>query len=126
MEKTWSRFELNAASFDVLATLRRAGPPYSLSPSDLIASSMVTSGTMTNRVDQLAKAGLVTRIQNPKDGRSFLISLTDKGFDVIEKAVTAHVETQQKLVAALTSSQRRQLDDMLKGYLAHFEDLNDE
>ena len=94
MEKTWSRFCLNAASFDVLATLRRSGAPFRLSPSDLMASTMVTSGTMTNRIDQLEKAGLVERKQSPEDGRSFQVCLTDKGFAVIDEAVTAHVATQ--------------------------------
>ena len=79
MAKTFTEHGLNPASFDVLATLRRSGKPYALSPNDLIASMMVTSGTMTNRIDQLCKVGLVERIQNPDDGRSFIISLTKKG-----------------------------------------------
>jgi DNA-binding MarR family transcriptional regulator len=59
MAKTFADHGLNLASFDVLATLRRSGPPYALSPNDLLGTMMVTSGTMTNRVDQLSKAGLV-------------------------------------------------------------------
>lgn len=121
MDKTWSAHGLNAASFDVLATLRRAGPPFTLSPGDLMASTMVTSGTMTNRIDQLEKAGLVERTQSQDDRRSFLISLTDKGFRVIDAAVTAHVETQTRLVSALTAAERRQLDALLKAFLADFE-----
>ena len=64
MTKTFTENGLNAANFDVLATLRRSGPPYALSPNDLISSTMVTSGTTTNRIDQLTKAGLVERLQN--------------------------------------------------------------
>ncbi|MCC2595884.1 MarR family transcriptional regulator [Pusillimonas sp. MFBS29] len=121
MEKTWSAHGLNAASFDVLATLRRAGPPYTLSPGDLITSTMVTSGTMTHRIDQLEKIGLVKRVRDPNDGRSFLISLSPKGRKVINGAVTAHVETQRKLVASLTDRQRAQLDDLLRQFLTGFE-----
>ena len=122
MDKTWAEHGLNSASFDVLATLRRSGPPYALSPGDLMATTMVTSGTMTNRIDQLAKAGLVAREKNPEDGRGFLISLTDKGFAVIDAAVTAHVETQERLVSGLSEKDRKTLDKLLKGYLADFED----
>ncbi len=121
MEKTWAAYGLNAASFDVLATLRRSGEPFSLSPGDLIASTMVTSGTMTNRIDQLEKAGFVKRIPNPNDGRGFLISLTNKGFDVIDTAVTAHVETQHRLVAGLTKQERRTLNGLLRTFLADFD-----
>lgn len=121
MEKTFARFDLNAANFDMLATLRRSGEPYALSPSDLMATMMVTSGTMTNRIDQLEKAGLVARSQNPNDGRSFLISLTPEGFRLIDAAVTAHVETQARLVAALSQEERAGLDGLLRNYLASFE-----
>ncbi len=121
MEKTFARFDLNSANFDMLATLRRSGEPYALSPGDLMATMMVTSGTMTNRIDQLEKAGLVTRSQNPNDGRSFLISLTPKGFELIDAAVTAHVETQARLVAALSEEERAALNGLLRNYLASFE-----
>lgn len=121
MEKTWAKYDLNAASFDVLATLRRSGPSFALSPGDLMASTMVTSGTMTNRIDQLEKAGLVERRQSPDDRRSFLISLTDEGFRVIDAAVSDHVKTQEKLVSGLAARDRRQLDTLLKVFLADFE-----
>lgn len=114
MEKTWAEYGLNTASFDVLATLRRSGPPFTLSPGDLIASTMVTSGTMTNRIDQLQKAGFVDRVPNPEDGRGFLISLTDEGLQVIDKAVAAHVKTQAKLVSGLSKKEQRELDALLK------------
>ncbi len=121
MEKTWAQFGLNAAGFDVLATLRRSGSPFSLSLGELIASTMVTSGTMTNRIDQLVKAGFVERIQNPEDGRGFLIALTKPGYLVIDQAVTAHVATQARLVSGLSEVQREQLDALLKLLLASLE-----
>jgi DNA-binding MarR family transcriptional regulator len=121
MEKTWAEHGLNTASFDVLATLRRSGPPFALSPGDLMASTMVTSGTMTNRIDQLERAGLVERRQSQDDRRSFLISLTDKGFGVIDAAVTSHVNTQGRLVSGLLERDQRQLDALLKAFLAGIE-----
>ena len=121
MGETWAEHGLNAASFDVLATLRRSGPPFALSPGDLIASTMVTSGTMTNRIDQLEKAGLVERKQSEEDRRSFVVSLTDEGYRVIDAAVTAHVETQGRLVSGLSKRDRRQLDSLLKAFLEDFE-----
>lgn len=121
MEKTFAAHGLNGASFDVLATLRRSGPPYALCPGDLLATMMITSGTMTNRIDQLEKAGLVARSHNPEDRRSVIISLTDKGFATIDAAVTAHVATQQRLVAALSAEERALLDTVLGKYMAGFE-----
>ncbi|MEI6159781.1 MAG: MarR family transcriptional regulator, partial [Roseococcus sp.] len=79
MEATLATQGLTFASFDVLATLRRSGPPFALSPNDLLGTMMITSGTMTHRVDQLEKAGHVRRVPNPSDGRSVLIALTGKG-----------------------------------------------
>jgi DNA-binding MarR family transcriptional regulator len=121
MEQTFAAHGLNGASFDVLATLRRSGPPYALSPGRLMAMMMVTSGTVTNRLDQLEKAGLVARTPNPEDGRSFVVSLTDPGLAVIEEAATAHVATQARLVAGLSDDERAALDGLLERYLGTFE-----
>lgn len=113
---------LSSSAFDVLATLRRAGPPYRLSPGDLLAMTMVSSGTMTNRIDQLEKAGLVERIHNPQDRRSVLISLTERGFAIVEDAVSAHVENQKRLVAHLSEEERTTLNRLLKRFLQDFEE----
>lgn len=121
MEKTFAAYGLNRASFDVLATLRRSGEPYALSPGDLMATAMVTSGTMTNRIDQLEKAGLIERKHNPSDGRSVIISLTRKGFDLIDAAVTAHVNTQARLTSLLSPDERDALNQSLRTYLARIE-----
>ncbi|WP_265517083.1 MarR family winged helix-turn-helix transcriptional regulator [Nitratireductor luteus] len=121
MSETFAKHGLNRASFDVLATLRRSGPPYALSPGDLLAATMVTSGTMTNRIDQLEKAGLVARAHNPDDRRSMRISLTQKGREVIDAAVTDHVATQARLTAMLSEEERKALDGMLGRYLSRIE-----
>lgn len=121
IERVLAEHGLSGASFDVLATLRRAGAPYQLAPGELLATAMVTSGTMTNRIDQLEKAGLVERVQNPQDGRSVLISLTPKGGALVDEAVTAHVENQHRLTAALSPAEQRELDALLRKFLASFE-----
>lgn len=112
---------LSSSAFDVLATLRRSGSPYRLSPGDLLAMTMVSSGTMTNRIDQLEKAGLVERIHNPNDRRSVLISLTERGFSIVEEAAGAHVENQHRLVAGLSEEERATLNRLLKRFLRDFE-----
>ncbi|WLD96867.1 MarR family transcriptional regulator [Agrobacterium leguminum] len=113
---------LSSSAFDVLATLRRSGSPYRLSPGDLLAMTMVSSGTMTNRIDQLEKARLVERIHNPNDRRSVLISLTERGFAIVEEAAGAHVENQHRLVAGLSEEERATLNRLLKRFLRDFEE----
>ncbi|MGL4197420.1 MAG: MarR family winged helix-turn-helix transcriptional regulator [Allorhizobium sp.] len=122
-ETAFQRHGLNGASFDLLATLRRSGPPFRLSPSDLLDTMMITSGTMTNRIDQLEKQGLVERLPHPDDRRALLVALTDKGRDVIDAAVTDHIENQHHLVEPLTLEERTVLDGLLKKYLTAFETL---
>ncbi|ROS00183.1 DNA-binding MarR family transcriptional regulator [Sinobacterium caligoides] len=122
MTKTFAEYGLNAASFDVLATLLRTGPPYALSPNDLLATMMVTSGTMTNRIDQLSKSGLVERMQNPDDARSVIVSLTEKGFAIIDSAVTAHVATQDRLTSGLTEEEHNTLNKLLRKFLGSIEE----
>ncbi|AVO37340.1 MarR family winged helix-turn-helix transcriptional regulator [Pukyongiella litopenaei] len=118
MDETFARHGLNAAGFDVLATLRRAGLPHAMSPGELMASMMITSGTMTNRIDQLAKQGLVTRTADPKDARRAVVKLTKKGFDLIDVAVAEHVETQKALLSVLREEEIAALDDVLRKLLA--------
>ena len=122
MGKTFAAHGLNFASFDVLATLRRSGPPHALSPNELLATMMITSGTMTNRVDQLVKAGLVNRIPNPNDGRGFIISLTESGFALVDRAVTAHVATQTQLTSGLSKQDQQQMNLLLSKFLSSFEE----
>ncbi|MBD8891601.1 MarR family winged helix-turn-helix transcriptional regulator [Roseibium litorale] len=121
MEKTFASHGLNAANFDMLATLRRSGPPYRLSPGALMSTTMVTSGTMTNRIDQLEKAGLVERRKNPEDGRSIDIQLTPGGFELIDAALADHCATQKKLVEGLSSEDFNALDAIMTRFLAQFE-----
>ena len=121
IEATLARHGMNRASFDVMATLRRAGKPFCLSPGDLLAATMVTSGTMTNRIDQLEKQGLVERIPHPQDGRSVLIGLTAQGLELVDRAVTDHVANQHRLTQPLSHEELGALDHLLARYLASFE-----
>ncbi|MBG5948378.1 MULTISPECIES: MarR family winged helix-turn-helix transcriptional regulator [Proteus] len=121
MEKVFSQFGLNTSSFDVLATLRRAGDPYTLSPGEMLSTLMVTSGTMTNRIDQLEKAGWVIRKVNPEDGRGFLVSLTPEGLGLINQVIEAHVENQKRLVSGLSQQEQQTLNQLLKVFLKTLE-----
>ncbi len=121
IEKTFTDHGLTSASFDVLAALRRSGPPFQLSPGDLLATTMVTSGTMTNRIDQLEKAGLVERLDNPDDRRGVIIALTSEGLKRVDAAVSAHVANQHRLLSELSPQEREALDALLRKLLAAFE-----
>ena len=109
---------LTSASFDVLATLRRAGAPYALTPSELIGWTMVTSGTMSNRLDRLEAAALIHRGPNPSDGRGQIVSLTPKGFALIDTVVAEHVQNQHRLVADLPPDLRPAFEAGLRAWLA--------
>jgi len=105
---------LGDGDFDVLASLRRAGTPYELSPGDLVAATMVTSSAVTKRVDRLEEAGLVTRSVCPDDARARRVRLTDRGLGVIDQLVGAHVANEQRLVSGLTEPERAQLAGLLR------------
>ena len=117
-----TRYGLNEPQFAVLAALRRAGPPHTLSPTDLYNGLLVSSGAMTNRLERLAAAGLVERVPDPADGRSLLVALTGKGQRVINEAVAAHTANEHRLLSSLTATERAQLADVLRRLLLQFED----
>ncbi|QFT61108.1 HTH-type transcriptional regulator MhqR (plasmid) [Sulfitobacter sp. THAF37] len=125
MGQTFARHGLNAAGFDVLATLRRSPPPHALSPGELMESMMITSGTVTNRIEQLAKADLITRTSDKKDARRAVVKLTPKGFALIDKAVADHVKTQATLLKGLSREEIAQLDGLLRRLLANHADTVD-
>ena len=112
---------LEAWEFDVLSALRRAGPPFQLTPGALLRATLVTSGTMTNRIDRLAAAGLVRREPDPRDRRGVLVTLSDRGQAVVDAALTDLLDREQALLAGLGDDQRRQLADLLRTLLAPFD-----
>jgi DNA-binding MarR family transcriptional regulator len=109
----FARFGLQPGEFDVLATLRRSGPPYALTPTALYEATMVTSGAMTNRLDRLESAGLISRAPHPADRRGVVVQLTDKGRALIDDAVTAHVENEHQILSSLTKEEQDALGRLL-------------
>ncbi|MGX6605502.1 MarR family winged helix-turn-helix transcriptional regulator [Micromonosporaceae bacterium Da 78-11] len=118
VEKAYAAYGIGRPEFDVLATLRRAGEPYQLSPGHLAASMMLSTGGTTARLDRLEKVGLVERAPSPTDRRSVLVRLTDTGFTTVEQAIGAGLTEQQRLLAHLSQERREQLDDLLREALA--------
>jgi DNA-binding MarR family transcriptional regulator len=114
----FARFGLQAGEFDVLATLRRSGSPFALTPTALYEATMVTSGAMTNRLDRLEKAGLIRRMPHPQDRRGVLVQLTDEGLGLIDRAVEAHVENEHAILAALNPKERETLAGLLEKLIA--------
>ncbi|AKU95612.1 Transcriptional regulator, MarR family [Labilithrix luteola] len=109
----FATFGLQPGEFDVLATLRRNGPPHALTPTDLYDALMISSGSMTNRIDRLESAGLVERRPNPTDKRGTLVALTAKGLALIERAVGEHVANQHDIVSGLKEREQEQLSALL-------------
>ena len=112
---------LQAWEFDVLSALRRQGPPYRLSPGALLRATLVTSGTMTNRIDRLAEAGLVRRHPDPQDKRGVLVALTDRGQAVADAALADLLLRERELLGRLDDDQRDQLATLLRILLAPFD-----
>ncbi|NOH46921.1 MarR family transcriptional regulator [Vibrio rotiferianus] len=115
------RYDLKMGEFDVLATLRRSGEPYRLTPSELISSMMLTSGAMTNRLDKLEKKGLIDREHSKEDRRSVAVQLTSKGFELIDALIEQHLQAQHELMGSLTSDERGQVNQALKLLLPQYE-----
>jgi DNA-binding MarR family transcriptional regulator len=107
--------------FDVLAALRRAGPPYELSPGRLLKETLVTSGTMTNRVDRLASRGLVERLPDPQDRRGVLVRLTPSGLDTVDGALEGLLSRERNLLAGLPPADQRALAGLLRHLVLPFE-----
>ncbi|BEL12344.1 hypothetical protein Q0Z83_105350 [Actinoplanes sichuanensis] len=116
-ERAYARFGIARADFDVLATLRRSGAPFQLSPGALAASMMLSTGGTTARLDRLEKAGLVARSPDPNDRRGILVRLTPEGRAIADEAVTAGLAEQQRLLAHLPPAKRAQIGELLRDLL---------
>jgi DNA-binding MarR family transcriptional regulator len=117
----FAEHDLEGWGFDVLSALRRAGAPYQLSPGQLVAQMLVTSGTMTNRVDRLAARGLVGRGPDPSDRRGVKVTLTPVGREVVDAAMAELLERERVLLNQLPPSERDHLAELLRRLLAPFE-----
>ena len=114
LEDVYREQGLEPGWHDVLATLRRGGPPYRLRPSEFTGALMLTSSGTTKRLDRLEQAGLITREPDPGDRRGTLITLTDAGLRLIDRATEAHLANEHRLLEALSETERRRLADTLR------------
>ncbi|MFM7500040.1 MAG: MarR family winged helix-turn-helix transcriptional regulator [Actinomycetota bacterium] len=112
---------LETWGFDVLAALRRAGAPYQLTPGQLIHENLVTSGTITNRLDRLEGDGLLARHPDPSDGRGTLVRITDKGIKVVDAALADLLNREKELLKSLPNKERDDLAGLLSRMLEHVE-----
>jgi len=112
---------LRRDTFDVLAALRRSGPPYELSPSDLYDRLMRSSGAVTNRLRRLEREGLVSRHPDPEDGRGLLVRLTARGRRAIDAATPPHLGNERRMLEALSTDEQRTLGQLLKTLLLSLE-----
>lgn len=113
---------LETWEFDVLAALRRAGPPYQLSPGQLLRETMVTSGTMTNRVDRLEARGLVARADHPEDRRAVLVRLTRTGRTTVDQALSDLLDAEQQVLSQLSAGEQTEVAQSLRRLLLPYDD----
>jgi DNA-binding MarR family transcriptional regulator len=114
LEPVYREHGLEPGWHDVLATLRRSGPPYRLRPTEFTSTLMLTSSGTTKRLDRLEQAGLITRGPDPEDRRGTLITLTAAGRALIDAVTEAHMENERRLLSALTEAEQRRLADLLR------------
>ncbi|MEV5967749.1 MarR family transcriptional regulator [Kribbella sp. NPDC051952] len=125
LRRNFSQHELDRASFDVLATLRRSNSEHSLTPAGLMHSSMVTSGAISQRLDRLEARGLVTRAPSETDGRGVRVTLTAEGLRLIDAVLPTHIDTEDRLLAGLSETERDQLAGLLRALLESHGDKRD-
>ncbi len=122
LRPVFAEADLGNGDFDVLASLRRAGAPYKLTPTELAGTTMVTSGAVTKRVDRLVKQGLVERTVSETDGRGRVVALTREGKKVQERLHPRHLANEERLLGALSPAEREQLGRLLNKLLLSLED----
>lgn len=116
-------FGVQIWGFDVLASLRRSGPPYTQTPKQLMRTCFLTSGAVTNRVNRLEAAGLVARTNDTEDRRSVNVALTPAGSELVEKALADRVHHMREVFNALTPEEQVTLADLLRKLMLRFESL---
>ncbi len=121
LERAFRRYGLSRAGWDVLAALRRGGPPYRLPQKALMGELMRASGTVSFRVDRLERAGWVRREPDPTDGRNVFVALTEAGYRLVDDVAPAHLANEERLLAALAPAERATLADLLRTLLRGFE-----
>jgi DNA-binding MarR family transcriptional regulator len=114
LERVYTEHGLEPGWHDVLATLRRTGPPYQLRPTDFANTLMLTTSGTTKRLDRLEQAGLIERAPDPADRRGILITLTPAGRELIDGVTEDHLANERRLLAALTEAEQRELAGLLR------------
>ncbi|MET8566760.1 MarR family transcriptional regulator [Streptomyces sp. NPDC004783] len=117
IEKAYAAYGISRGEFDVLATLRRSGEPYALSPRQLSATLMLTTGGMTGRLDKLERAGLLSRSPDPHDRRGLRVTLTERGLRLVDEAVGAGLAVQTEALSALDGERAALLAELLRDLL---------
>lgn len=117
----YAQFGLSEGEFDVLAALRRAGTPYERAPGEIALHTMVTTGAVSKRLDRLEEAGLISRHRSDADGRGRVVRLTPAGKRLFDRAFTAHMANEQRLLETLSASEAGQLEKLLKNWLRRIE-----
>ncbi|MDO0927692.1 MarR family transcriptional regulator [Streptomyces sp. TG1A-8] len=117
VERAYEPFGISRGEFDVLATLRRSGEPYTLSPRTLSATLMLTTGGMTGRLDKLERAGLLRRSPDPHDRRGLHVTLTGEGLRLVDEAVGAGLAEQREALSGLDGEQAARLAGLLRDLL---------
>lgn len=126
IEATFASFGLDRGEFDVISTLRRSGAPYTLTPTKLYTSLMISSGGLTHRLDRLQKAGLIRRERSQADGRSSVVGLTDEGLRLAESAFRADMESESTYITDLSAQERLDLAALLRKLLGSLERRSDD
>ncbi len=119
--KRLSEVELNEGEFSVLSALRRSGPPFELTPTELHRSLLLSSGAMTHRLDRLEQAGHITRIPDATDRRKVRVRLTPTGRDLVDRAISAYADTLTQLLTVLDDEERDGLSLQLSALLGRLE-----
>jgi DNA-binding MarR family transcriptional regulator len=122
MNANFARYGINRTDWDALASLRRAGTPYQRTPTELYRALMRTSGGVTHIVDRLAGDGLVERIPDPADRRGLLVRLTRKGRGLVDRAGPTHLDTERRMLAALSKQEQTELARLLRKLLIGLEE----
>lgn len=122
VEQALAPLDLAPWAFDVLATLRRSGPPFRMTPTELTRATMLTSGAMTNRLDRLEERGFVAREADPDDRRGVRVVLTEEGREMAERGVAARFADATELSNTLSASERSKLESLLRKLLLGLEE----
>lgn len=126
IEATFASFGLDRGEFDVISTLRRSGPPYRLTPTELYTSLMISSGGLTHRLDRLKKSGLILRERSQSDGRSMAVGLTEEGIRLAEAAFRVDMASEASYLTDLSVEERTDLAALLRKLLVSVERRTDD